>query len=410
MVGDSVAATVVPGIGRAGIRVRDRTFAGCRIVRGKIRYPDQIGRDCRWGRFWRSELREYQPPVVVLISGVWDLFDVKPHGSTEWLIPGTRKWARYYETMLERAVEILAADGADVVVPTIPYVRGVAAGAGTNPASSYDPDRVRAANKVIKRLARRGDPDFLAPDLNRFLSPSGDYQDGLGSIPAVRSDGVHFNDQGATAVGRWLAPKLTRLLGPAVRTGRKPGPVRVLLIGDSITVNYESAAAAALARRGYAVSQMGIAQSSLLDAGMCDGTYARSVVSFVDPDVVVFESIGNYGLQPGVPPCKPRVEPGSQEFFQQWRAASRRNQQILTSRGAEFLWVLGPSVAIERKRALVPKINEIYRSVAGPRHGLIDGWNALGGAKFDPALRYDGQHLNIAGSYKMATTIDSAVR
>jgi lysophospholipase L1-like esterase len=410
LVGDSVGETVAPGISRTGIRVVDGAFWGCRIVRGTIRYSTQVGGNCNWPTIWRRTVHELRPRVVVLVSGVWDLFDVRPPGSARWLIPGTRAWGSYYAATLERAAGVLGSTGAHVVIPTIPYFGGVGAGTGRYGASSYDPNRVRAANEVIRRVAAKKTSRFAAPDLNRYLSPTGGYQAGLGAVPVVRSDGVHFSTPGANVVGNWLAPRLVRWLGDSVRKNRKPGPIRALLVGDSLTVSYQDAAAKKLATRGYQVTRAGVAESSILDTGACDGTVARALLASVDPDVVVFENNGNYGLRPGINPCAPRVKPGSKAFYRQWTTAARRNQKILTSRKAKFLWVLNPSVSHEPQRSMIPKINAIYRRLAGKRIGLIDAWGAFGGSRYDPRLHADEQQLNAAGAERIADYILLAVR
>ena len=74
---------------------------------------------------------------------------------------------------------------------------------------------------------------------------------------------------------------------------RTAGPERVLLVGDSITINYQDVAAAELGARGYQVIRAGIAGASLLDADICGGAYAKDLLKMVDPDVVVFENNGN---------------------------------------------------------------------------------------------------------------------
>ncbi len=410
LVGDSVGETIAPGISRTGIRVVDGAFWGCRIVRGTIRFTTQVGDNCNWARIWRRTVHELRPRVVVLVTGVWDLFDVRPPGSKRWLVPGTRAWGEYYAAALERAAAVLGSTGAHVVIPTIPYFGGVGAGAGRYQASSYDPDRVRAANEVILRVAANKRSRFAAPDLNRYLSPTGGYQAGLGAVPVVRSDGVHFSTAGANVVGSWLAPQLTRWLGDSVRKHRKPGPVRVILVGDSLTTSYQDATAKKLATQGYQVTRAGVPRSSILDTGVCDGTAARTLLNTVDPDVVVFENNGSYGLRPGVKPCAPRVRPGSKAFYRQWTSAALRNQKILTSRQAKFLWVLNPSVSHEPRRSMIPKINSIYRRLAGKRNGLVDGWGAFGGSRFDARLHADDQQLSAAGAERMADYIVLAVR
>jgi hypothetical protein len=185
---------------------------------------------------------------------------------------------------------------------------------------------------------------------------------------------------------------------------RQPGPDRVLLVGDSITVNYQDVAAAELGARGYQVIRAGIVGASLLDADICGGAYAKDLLKMVDPDVVVFENNGNYAARRGVAVCRPTVY-GSDVWLRRWRNAAALNQRILKRRGARFIWVQAPSVKMEPKAAVVPKLNSIYEKLGD----TADAWTEFGGETFDPSLRYDGQHLNESGAELMTDVVVDAV-
>jgi hypothetical protein len=186
---------------------------------------------------------------------------------------------------------------------------------------------------------------------------------------------------------------------------RKPGPRRVLLMGDSITYNYEFAAEQLLAAKGYQVIKMGIASTSLLDEGICNGLFARQLMFYVDPDVVVMEYNGNYKARAGVAACRPEKPYGSDAWLRRWTTAAKVNRRQLIRRGARFLFIEAPSVKFSPKREVVPQINARYRGVGA----TIDAWTAFGGATFDQSLRYDDQHLNAAGAQRMANLVAAAV-
>jgi lysophospholipase L1-like esterase len=193
---------------------------------------------------------------------------------------------------------------------------------------------------------------------------------------------------------------------------RKPGPLRVLLLGDSITVGYQGTAAAKLAAKGYQVTVAGVRGSSILDVNECRGKAARLLLKAVDPDVVVFENTGNYGLLTylGLPPCKPVLTKGSARFFAKWEKAAKVNQAALMRKGARFLWILNPTVsaAHDPPRTLIPTINAIYRRIAPPG-GVIDAWSAFGGSTYNAGLHTDGLHLSAAGITKMSDLVVAAV-
>jgi lysophospholipase L1-like esterase len=186
---------------------------------------------------------------------------------------------------------------------------------------------------------------------------------------------------------------------------RKPGPLRVLLTGDSITVTYQDRTAQLLEARGYQVIKAGIGGASLLDQGICGVGYANALVAYVDPDVVIIQYSGNYGTRRDVPKCKPEKTFGSPAWLRRWASAAGVNQRRLARRGARVLWVETPSVDYSPKREIVPKLNAIYRTTGE----TIDVWTAFGGDWFDPSLRYDVQHLNGRGAQKVAELVNDAV-
>ena len=192
------------------------------------------------------------------------------------------------------------------------------------------------------------------------------------------------------------------------RKRRRPGPLRVLLVGDSITMNYSGLAATALAAKGYEVIQFGVGGSSILDADACKGHRARILLNAFDPDVVVYQNTGNYHR-----PCPPQVAYASKQFYRQWKAAARVNQRILISKGARFFWILNPAVRHPVVTPAVPQINAIFRAVGATKPAnvkLIDAWTPFGGATFNPALHVaDGIHLSPAGAQTMANLVVAAV-
>ena len=52
---------------------------------------------------------EFQPNVVVLLTGAWDLLDRKING--QYYSPGTVTFDRYFLAELDRATELLASTG-----------------------------------------------------------------------------------------------------------------------------------------------------------------------------------------------------------------------------------------------------------------------------------------------------------
>ena len=127
---------------------------------------------------------------------------------------------------------------------------------------------------------------------------------------------------------------LATISGPSVAEAAKqkvrtPGPLRVLLVGDSLTGNYGPYAAAQLRLRGYQVTISSLGGSGLLDADKCHGRYAKRLLRTVEPDIVVYQNKGNYNLltSAGVPPCRPLLSYGTPKFYVRWEKAARQSPE-----------------------------------------------------------------------------------
>jgi len=203
-VGDSVSRTVGPGLHRAGFDVTNDGINGCRLLRGAVREFIQTT-TCPWIGLWRREVRLLRPKVVVLVQGAFELSDIRPPGSPTVFVPGTLFWANYYYAMLKQVVDVLASGGAKVVLPLVPCLGQVGAGAAFAASGAFDVNRVRAANRVIQLLASR-DHRIIAPDLFGFLCPKGAYVSTLNGVKNVRFDGTHFSAAGSDLVAKYLAP------------------------------------------------------------------------------------------------------------------------------------------------------------------------------------------------------------
>lgn len=197
---------------------------------------------------------------------------------------------------------------------------------------------------------------------------------------------------------------------------RRPGPIRVLLIGDSLTAFYQDRVQPLLGP-GYQVLTGGVPGSSLLDADLCGGSRSQTLVNLYDPDIVVAEYVGNFGLLAaigGTPICPGVAGNGTTKWFNQWSASARKNQKILKSRGARMIWTLVPSSTTHNwagnYATAAPRLNAIYRKTA-PKGTFVDLWTAFGGATFNSAMHDpDGLHLSEAGYDQFAAMVAVAVR
>jgi peptidoglycan/LPS O-acetylase OafA/YrhL len=211
VVGDSVAGTLVNGLRDQGLDVVDASFVGCKVVRGTIRINATKTQDvdCPWATGWAEDVLREQPRVVLLESAGFELMDVRPHGATAFLVPGTRAWARYWKSEWQQAIDTVTATGVPVVVPTIACTKPKADNGELDVRrSAFNPKRVRAANRVLRRLARDNRGRMVLVELNHYVCPGGRYRDRLHGVDPLRVDGVHYTNAGSDLVGRWLAPQL----------------------------------------------------------------------------------------------------------------------------------------------------------------------------------------------------------
>jgi hypothetical protein len=219
---------------------------------------------------------------------------------------------------------------------------------------------------------------------------------------------------GSAAVRR--APVADRASGPEACTGdtrratRLAGPTRVLFMGDSIMGNVvvDGAGQRLFERRGFEVRRSANPGYGLLDDPQhgYSNQMALQVAGF-DPDVVVLEFIGNdraFG-DPGLP----GVAINTTAFYAAWQAEAENVTRLAAARGADVLWVLGPTVGISQEWvARVHAIADGYRRLAASScaTGDVDAFGVLGDPWVaGPWRSPDGVHLTAEGGAVLARAI-----
>lgn len=207
--GDSVAWTMMRYLPPTpGLAFTNYTTIGCGIARGgPYRYVGQTLNqkpECdAWPSRWSQRINHDRPDVVLLMVGRWEVVDRMNEGVwTDILETG---YEDYLRGELNRALDILGATGARIVVTTEPYNRRAEKPDG----SLYpedDPDRVDEWNALLRSVVKpRKNVEVL--DLNDKLGPGGVYTNWVDGI-RMRSDGVHPTPQAV----KWLTPWLTDAL------------------------------------------------------------------------------------------------------------------------------------------------------------------------------------------------------
>ncbi len=198
---------------------------------------------------------------------------------------------------------------------------------------------------------------------------------------------------------------------------------RVLCIGDSLTTGAAQAISDQLLAKGFDPEVHAIPGSGLLDTKLNWIDQAHQLIAQLDPDTVVVEFIGDYGLLGE----RPGVASNSPQFFTEWAAAAQQLEDILTSRGAQVYWVLGPSVAQVVGEHELVSLDYIYQALRAPntpsgRPLTIDAvrpfsLHGVGYSEFLPdatghpvQIRTpDGTHLTAAGDQLFAKTLTNAI-
>jgi peptidoglycan/LPS O-acetylase OafA/YrhL/lysophospholipase L1-like esterase len=203
--GDSIAWTMMRYLpDTPGFRFLDHTVIGCGVVRGgPYRYAGQTLEqkpECdSWPERWAQRIAYDRPDVVLLIVGRWEVTDRVNDGG--WTHIGDPRFDAYLAGELRRALDILGATGARLVVTTEPYNRrGEKSDGSLYPED--EPDRVDRWNTLLRNVIGQR-PNVTVLDLNKKLCPNGYYTAKVAGIQ-MRSDGVHPTPEAV----KWLTPWL----------------------------------------------------------------------------------------------------------------------------------------------------------------------------------------------------------
>jgi uncharacterized protein len=136
----------------------------------------------------------------------------------------------------------------------------------------------------------------------------------------------------------------------------------VLCIGDSLTYESSPALEADLWARGYSTQVQAMPGSGLLDTQINWIEWASQLIAADNPDEVVVEFIGNYGLLG----AQPGIADGTPQFYERWRMAAQFLEDVLASRGAQVYWVIGPPLAKPFNQMKLTTLDGIYESHHAP--------------------------------------------
>ena len=378
--GDSVAGSLIRGFVAERYRVQSGWTPGCRLLHGDLPFDNQFSNDCPWEGIFESLIERTDPDVVVLAMGVWDLFDLRPFDSDAELVPGTPPWNDYLDRSLETAISLLSARGAGVVLPTLPCQKPIAGSPGfERNESAADVERVNAWNEVLLGVAARHPGVVVAPDLFGYLCPDGEY---IGEIDGtvVRDDGVHFNDDGAAVVARFLGPSLSEVARRSDRLKLADDVVirRIAIYGDSVMNEVVPSIRVYMGdRRDLLVDSRAVAGVSLCDLV----TRLRADIAEAPPDLVVVETNGG-SFTPCMQADGVSLEPGSAEYLRRSGRAFEDFFEASEAASIPVLVVAPPPAPTAEARAVQTDLWRLAREAAidsGDVRFDRSGRDALGG-------------------------------
>jgi peptidoglycan/LPS O-acetylase OafA/YrhL len=225
MIGDSIALTLGVGLNtqsihRYGVKVFDGGFLGCDLDNVPVRLGGQVvppNSACiRWRTIFPAAIDRFHPNVVGVLLGRWQVSDHLHKG--HWVRVGDQSWDVHLIAELDELVRILAADGAQVVLFTMPFIQLPEEAPNGTPFSETDPTRVIEFNRLLVNVADQNRGTVTLIDLNKLLDPSGHYQSVVNGVTVRWTDGVHITVAG----GEWLQPTI---LSEVVRLGLTTRPV-----------------------------------------------------------------------------------------------------------------------------------------------------------------------------------------
>ncbi len=211
MVGDSVALTTAVGLSwnsieDYGVDVMNDGTLGCDLDPFAVRtYGVAYGSpECgNWPKSWAKKVATVHPMVVGLLLGRFEIADHLYDGT--WVHVGDPAWDAHLLDDLDRAVTILSAGGAHVVIFTFPYVDPPSEQPDGDPWPEDVPSRVNEWNSLLRQVAAVHPTTTTLIDLNHILDPSGHYATTIDGVEVrFPDDGIHVTVQG----GEWLRPRI----------------------------------------------------------------------------------------------------------------------------------------------------------------------------------------------------------
>ena len=153
----------------------------------------------QWPALWRSNLAQFEPNVVVVLAGRWELFNREIGG--QWLHIGEPAFDADVKRSLEQAVQVGTSTGALMVLMTSPCFDSGEQPNG-EPWPEDSPARLAAYNQLVREVAAEHPTDVQLDDFDAQLCPGGHFATSFAGVQIRDADGVHVLPN--AAAGQWL--------------------------------------------------------------------------------------------------------------------------------------------------------------------------------------------------------------
>jgi len=215
------------------VNIDNGAIVGCGVVRSTEYMahgvPDPVTPQCntsapesvQWPAQWKGDLDQFQPNVVVLLAGRWEVQDRLING--HWLHIGQPAFDAILKSSLEQAVQVATSTGALMVLMTSPCFDSGEQNNG-QPWPEDSATRLAAYNAMVRQIAAEHPGTVQLDDLGALLCPGGAFTTSFDGIQVRDGDGVHIVP--TAAAGQWLD---ARALPDVIRVGR------LQMAGDELT-------------------------------------------------------------------------------------------------------------------------------------------------------------------------------
>jgi peptidoglycan/LPS O-acetylase OafA/YrhL len=214
LVGDSVAGSLAPGLGRRAATddfvFFDASVPGCGLTsdRGERWVGDWEAPNLRcfpeWRVRWPQHVAQFDPDIVLLALSAHDAVDRRIDGRE--IAFDSDEGEELARTDLRDAVEVLSRRGARVIVLNEPYFRQPWRLPVDPRRSSFNDAWVDRQNSIAFQVTSEDPERATLFDLNLLLGPDRRWTDVVEGVAVRAPDTVHLSDAGADFIATRIMP------------------------------------------------------------------------------------------------------------------------------------------------------------------------------------------------------------